>query len=116
LLGAVDLEVARRQPDPPVARGGSRRRGVLLAAKGIEQRAAQVEVERVAELVRLGRLIPLPAAPGPVDPVAAEGVALEAREQVVEDLLTDPPAAPRRELHPLPVAVQVAGLLEPAGE
>ncbi len=73
-------------------------------------------MERVAELVRLGRLIPLPAPPGPVDPVAAECVALEAGEQVVEDLLADPPAAPRRELHAFAVAGQVAGLLEPAGE
>ena len=59
---------------------------------------------------------PLPATPGPVDPVGTERVALEASEQVVEDLLADPPAAPRRELHPFAVAGQVAGLLQPAGE
>jgi len=41
-------------------------------------------VERVAELVWLGRLLALPSPPGPIDPVAAEGVARQAGEQVVE--------------------------------
>ena len=60
-------------------------------------------MERVAELVRLGRLLALAAAAGPVDPVAAERVARQPGEQVVEDLLADPPAAPRRELEPVAV-------------
>ena len=116
LLGPVDLEIGRREVDPPVAGRGPGGRRVLLAAEGVEQRPAQVEVERVAELVRLGRLVALPAPAAAVDPVAAERVALEPREQVVEDLLADPPAAARGQLEALAVAGQVAGLLEPAGQ
>ena len=50
-----------READPPVAGRGPSRRRVLLAAERVEQRPAQVEVERVAELVRLGRLLALPS-------------------------------------------------------
>src|SRR6186997_648207 len=85
---------------------------VVLAEHRVRERALQVEVERVAELVRLRRLFPLAAAAMAVDPVPAEGVTLEAREQVVEDLLADLPGATRRELEPVPVPGQVAGLLE----
>ena len=49
------------EPDPPVAGRGPRRRRVLLAGRGRCQRPAQVEMERVAELVRLGRLVALPS-------------------------------------------------------
>jgi len=63
-------------------------------------------VERVAELVRLGGVLALPAASAAVDPMAAERVARQPGEQVVEDLLADPPAAPRRELEPLAAARQ----------
>ena len=48
--------------------------------------------------------------------MAAERVALEPREQVVEDLLADAPAAARRELQVLAVAGQVAGRLEAPGQ
>ena len=48
--------------------------------------------------------------------MAAERVPAEPREQVVEDLLADPPGPPRRQLQAVAVARQVAGLLEPAGE
>jgi hypothetical protein len=63
-----------------------------------------------------GARVALPSPPGAVDPVSAERVALEPGEQVVEDLLADPPAAARCQIHPLAVARQVASLLEPAGE
>ena len=105
-----------READAAVARRGPGGRRVLLAAERVEQRPAQVEVERVAELVRLGRLVALPSPPAAIDPVTAECVALEPREQVVEDLLADPPAAARRQLKALAVAGQVAGLLEPPGQ
>ncbi len=72
-----------------------RPRRVLLALSALRQRRAQVEVERVAELVRLGRLLAVAAAAGAVEPVAAEGVPAQPREQVVEDLLADPAAAAR---------------------
>ncbi len=91
-------------------------RGILPAAERIEQRAAQVEVERIAELVRLGRLVALPSPPVAFDPMTAERVALEPCEEVVEDLLADPPAPAWRQLEPLAVAGEVAGLLEPACE
>ena len=116
LLGPVDLEVVGREVDARSPRARRDRRRVLLAGQRVGQRAAQVEVERVAELVRLGRLLALPAPAGTLDAMAAERVALEPREQVVEHLLADPPAAPRRQLEPLPVAGQVAGLLEPPGQ
>ena len=116
MLGPVDLEIGRREVDPPIAARGARRRSVLLAAEGVEQRAAQVEVERVAELVRLGRLVALPSPAAAIDPVATERVALEPREQVVEDLLADLAAAARGQLQPLAVAGQVAGFLEPPSE
>src|SRR6478752_1806263 len=89
---------------------------VLRPAQGVLDRPPDVEVERVAELVRLRRLLALPAPPGPVDPVAAEGVPRQAGEQVVEDLLADPPAAARRQLEPIALPGEVAGLLELAGE
>ncbi len=73
-------------------------------------------MERVAELVRLGRLVALATAPGPIDPVAPERVPLQPREQVVEHLLADLATAARRELEPLAVARQVAGLLEAPGQ
>ena len=115
-LGPVDLEIGRGEVDPAIAARRTRRRRVLLAAEGVEQRAAQVEVERVAELVRLGRLVALPSPAAAIDAVTAERVALEPREQVVEDLLPDLAAASRGQLQPLPVAGEVAGLLEPASE
>ena len=92
-LGPVDLEVRRGEVDAPAPRGGAGRRRVLLATQGVEQGPAKVEVERVAELVRLGRLVALPSPPASVDPVTTERVALEPREQVVEHLLADPPAS-----------------------
>ena len=98
----------------PVA--ARRRRRVLLASQRVEQRAPQVEVERIAELVRLGRLFALPSPAAAIDAVATEGIALESGEQVVEHLLADLAAAPRGQLQPLAVACQVAGLLEPARE
>ena len=111
------------RPRSPPARGGRRarrgraaRRRVLGPAERVLDRAPDVEVERVAELVRLRRLLALPAPAGPVDPMAAERVARQPGEQVVEDLLADPPAAPRRQLQPIALARQVAGLLELAGE
>ncbi len=85
-------------------------------ASALVRGRAQVQVERIAELVRLGGLVPLAATSGAIDPVAAECVPLQPREQVVEHLLADLPAAPRRQLEPLPVAGQIAGLLEPPGE
>ena len=95
---------ARRTRRSPVR--GPRGRRVLLAAEGVEQRAAQVEMERVAELVRLGRLVALAAAAAAVDPVATERVALEPREQVVQDLLADLPAAARGQLQCSPSRVR----------
>ena len=95
---------------------GREARGVLRPAKRVLDRAPDVEMERVAELVRLRRLLALPSPPGPVDPMAAERVARQPREQVVEDLLADPPAAPRRQLEAIAAAAEVAGPFELAGK
>ena len=93
LLGPVDLEVVRREVGH---RARPRRAGAFSSrASALVSVAAQVEMERVAELVRLRRLVALAAAARPVDAVAAERVALEPREQVVEHLLADLAAAPR---------------------
>ena len=73
-------------------------------------------MERVAELERLGRLLAVAATARPLEPVAAERVAAQPREQVVEHLLADPAAAARRELQPPAVAVEVAGRLETVRE
>ena len=106
-----------READPPVAGRGPRGRGVLLASEGVEERPAQVEMERVAELVRLGRLLALPA---------------PARRGRSGDRRTRPAGAARTgrrgpsgrsagcprgvSSSRSPVAGQVAGLLEPPGE
>ena len=100
---------AGRQRDPP-ARPPAR--GVLLAGEGVGQRPPELEMERVAELVRLGRLVALAAATAALHPMAPERVAPKAGEQVVEDLLADPPAAPRGELQAVAVAGEVARPLE----
>ena len=73
-------------------------------------------MERVAELVRLRGLLAFPAPARSIHPVATERVALEAGEQVVEDLLPDPATAARRQLEPFPVAREVAGLLQATGQ
>ena len=91
-------------------------RGILRPAKRVLDRAADVEMERVAELVRLRCLLALPSPAGPVDPMAAERVARQPREQVVEDLLADPPAAARRQLEAIAAAAEVAGPFELAGK
>ena len=71
-------------------------------------------MERVAELVRFGRLLALPAPTGAVQPVAPERVPSQPAEQIVEHLLADPARAARRQLHPIAVALEVAGPLEAA--
>ena len=60
--------------------------------------STQVEVEDITELERLRPLAALRAAPGAVDPVLAERIPAQPGEEVVEDLLADPAAAPRRQL------------------
>ena len=114
MLRAVDLEVVGAQPD--AGPGGAPARRVLLAPQRVTERAPEVEVERVAELERLGHLVALAAVAGVREPVRAERVAVEPREQLVEHLLPDPPMTPRGELEPVAVALEVAGTLEAVGE
>ncbi len=61
-------------------------------------------------------LVALAAVPRVREPVRAERVAVEAGEQLVEDLLPDPPIAARGELEAVAVALEVAGALEAVGE
>src|SRR6185436_1244130 len=79
-------------------------------------RPADVEMERVPELIRLRRLLALPSPAGTIDPMAAERVAGQPGEQVVEHLLADAPAAARRQLQAVALAREVAGLLEAASQ
>ena len=109
-LRPEDLEVVGVQPDGLPGRPPRRR--VLLAHQRVRHRRPQVELERVAELERLGGLLAVAAAAGPLQAVAAERVAPQPGEQVVEHLLADPPAAARRQLHAVAVAIEVAGGLE----
>ena len=107
-------EGARRTRRSPVA---ARAAGAFSSRpSALNERPAQIQVERVAELVRLRRLLALPSPTRPADPVTAERVPLQPGEQVVEHLLADLPAAPRSQLQPLPVPGQVSRLLEPPGE
>ena len=98
LLRPMDREIGGVELDRPAPLG---RRRILRSGQGIGQRLAQVEVERVAELERLGPVAPLRATPGPVDAVLAEGIPAQSGEEVVEDLLADPPAAARSQLEVL---------------
>src|SRR5439155_7997093 len=84
--------------------------------EGVGERLLQVEVEGLAEDPRFRPLGSLAATRRGRPRVPAEGVATEAREEAVEDLLADAPAAPRRELEPPSDALGVAGLLERAGQ
>ncbi len=99
----------RRRTACPLA---SSRRRVLLAHQGVRHRRPEVEVERVPELERLGRLLAVAATAGALEAMAAERVAPQPGEQVVEHLLADPAAAAGRELQPVAVPVEVARRLQ----
>ena len=86
LLRFPDCEVPRFELDGRTwsAMGG----GVLLPSQRVRQRALEVEVEGAPELVGHGRLLGLSPGPGTGDRMAAERVAAEPCEQLVEDALT----------------------------
>ena len=100
LLGPVDLEVVGREADR--RRPRRRRRGVLLArrARWTACRAGRGGTGRRTRTAWSSRRARRPGRPRSMrwPPNASR---CEPREQVVEDLLADPPAAPRRELQPL---------------
>src|SRR5439155_18019366 len=76
------------------------------------ERFLQIEVERLAEDPWLRTFGALSAsARGPTG-VAAEGVAAQAGEETIEDLLPDPPAPSRSELQAAADALGVPSLLE----
>ena len=98
--------------DLEVGRVDAHRRARALALDGVHQRLAQVEQERIAELVGL-RLVELVAAgAAPVHRVAAEAVALEPGEDVAQRLVADLPDGARRQLQLVAVALEVPRLLE----
>ena len=113
LLGPEDFEVRWAEVDGPTLARSAR---VLVTRERVPQRAVQLEVERIAELVGFGGLVTLAATPRPVDPVAAERVAAESCKQVIKHLLADPPGAARSQLQALAVACQVPRLLEAPGQ
>ena len=113
-LGAVDLEVVGAEPDG--GPGGAPARRVLLAQQRVPSVARRSRWNGSPNSNGLRRLLALAAVAGAGEPVAAERVAVQPREQLVEDLLADPPVAARGELQPVAVALEVARLLEPVGE
>ncbi len=132
LLGPEDLEVGRGDTHgtrtaavdlgatagavPFQGRAGAAGEIRAPSPEGVEQRSVEVEVERIAELVGPGVLGSLPSPARSIDSMAPEGIAPEASEEVVEDLLTDSSGALRGELQPVPPPLDVAGLLEPPGQ
>ena len=115
LLGPVDLEVGRRRgqsPAPARRRPGAFSSRVSALASVRRRSRWNGSPNSYGFVVSLA----LAAPPGAVEPVAAERVASQPREQVVEHLLADPP---RRRAASAPAArrgAQVAGLLEPPGQ
>ena len=97
------LEADRRRSRPAPGR-----RRVLLAAQRVGQGARRSRWNGSPNSYGLVVSSRSPPRPARSMPVAAEGVAPEAREQLVEHPLADPPGAPRRQLQPLAVARQVA--------
>ena len=88
-LGPLDLEVVGRQ---------AHRRAGALAGHGVAHGALDVQVERVAEFVRLGLVGELVADTRLAHLVAADLVVHQAVEQVAERVLPDAPQRPRRQL------------------
>ena len=107
MLGALDLEVVGREPH---------RRAAAGAPDGVADRALDVEVERVAELVGLGLVGALVADAGALELVAAHLVLGQLLEQVVERVLADPADAAGRELVAALLVLDEAGLLEHLGQ
>src|SRR5581483_5808671 len=70
-----------------------------LARDRVLQRPADVEMERVAELVRLVLVGAFVAEAGTLDLVLAGAILEQALEQIAERALTDAPDAFGRELH-----------------
>src|SRR5439155_14655710 len=105
-LGAVDREVLRRELHRHVR---------AVAVHGVLHGVRQIEQEWVAELVGLELVGRVTAAASGACAVAAEGVALERREDVLERALADLADAARRELVPLAVLPDESGLFEELG-
>src|ERR1017187_9344358 len=95
---------------------GSRARCVSWTSQRVRQGLAQVEVEGVAELKWFRPVAALTAPAAAIDSMLAECVAAKPGEQVVENLLADPSAAPRGQLKVIPVTGEIAGRLESSGE
>ena len=106
-LGLLDLEVVRRQ---------AHRRAAALAGDRVADRALDVEVERVAELVGLRVHRPLVAEPGPGELVLAELVAGQLGEEVVERVLADAAEPGRGQLVAALPVLDEPGLLEHLGQ
>ena len=106
-LGLDDLEIVGCQLHRHAAAG---------PAHGVVHRAGQVEVERVAELVGLGRLLAVVPGPRPRGPVRSHPVLGQLREEVREGLLADAADALRRELEPALALVDEPGVGQLLGQ
>ena len=107
VLGPLDLEVLGCEPDrvPPPARWSR-----------VADRALDVEVERIAELVGLGLVGPLVAGAGALDLVLAHLVAGQLLEQLVQRVATDLADAGRRQLEASLLLLDQSRLLEHLGQ
>ena len=106
-LGALDLEVVGRE---------LHRRATAPTGARIAQGALDVEVEGIAELVGLGRVLALVADAGPLQVVAARPVAQEAAVEVAEGVLAEAADGPGRQAQLALVVVDEARLLEHPGQ
>ena len=80
LFGLVNFKVIWRQ---------TKRQPATLSSQRVAQRLLEVQVERVAILVRLGLVGALMSSANSLNPVLAESVAFELAEQVAQGLFAD---------------------------
>ena len=102
----------RAQADRPAGCAGAGR--VLLAHERVRQRLAEVEVERVAELVRLRRLLALAATSRRSRRCPPKASLRRRANRSSRTLLPDPPRAAWRQLHPVAVPLEIARRFEDA--
>src|SRR4051794_24670605 len=107
VLGALDLEVVGRQ-----ANGGAG----TVALKRVADRAVQVEVERVAVLVRLGLVGALVTGAQAVQLVLTGLVLGELGEQVAQGVVADLAQSLRRQLQATFLLLDQAGVLQHLGQ
>ncbi len=98
-----------------VVGGEAHRDARAVALHRVHQGLAQLEQERVAELVGLDLVGAVAARPPPLERVAAEAIALEVSEDVAQGLVADLADGPRGQLEPVAFPLEIAGFLQLLG-